>query len=124
MTDTWYFRAMHVKWEKQSPPIGVNRKGMNLEALLVESFQDNGSIKHRMVEHLGAIEEKFLASKVRNMREFHQGLFWTVVDKKLDLLGLDPHQRTRIEADISQMVSRPDEDWALWGVTCIPRFDP
>jgi hypothetical protein len=115
---------MHVKWEKQSLPIGVNRKGMNLEALLVESFQDNGSIKHRMVEHLGAIGEKYLASKVRNMRELHQGLFWTVVDKKLDLLGLDPHQRTRIEADIAQMVSRPDEDWALWGVTCIPRFDP
>ena len=115
---------MHVKWEKQSPPNGVNRKGMNLSALLVEPFQDNGSIKHRMVEHLGAIEEKFLASNVRNMREFHQGLFWTVVDKKLDHLGLDPQQRTRIEADISQMVSRPDEDWALWGVTCIPRFDP
>ena len=97
---------------------------MNLEAFLVDSFQDNGSMKHRMIEHLGAIEEKFLASKVRNMREFHQGLFWTAVDKKLDRLRLDPRQRDRVEADISQMVSRPDEDWALWGVTCIPRFDP
>ena len=115
---------MHVKWEKQSPQNGVNVKGINLEALLVESYQDNGSVKHRLIERLGAIEEKFLASKVRNMREFHQGLFWTVVDKKLDRLRLDPPQRDRIEADISQMVSRPDEDWALWGVTCIPRFDP
>jgi hypothetical protein len=115
---------MYVKWEKRSPPNGVNGKGIKLEAMLVEPYQDNGSVKHRVIERLGAIEEKFLVSKVRNMREFHQGLFWTVVGKKLDHLGLDPPRRTRIEADISQMVSRPDEDWALWGVTCIPRFDP
>ena len=115
---------MYVKWEKQRPTNGVNRNGMNLKALLVESFQDNGSTKLRMIEHLGAIEEKFLASKVRNMRAFHQGLFWAAVDRKLDHLGLDPHQRNRIETDISRLVSRPDEDWALWGVTCIPRFDP
>ena len=115
---------MHVKWEKQSPQYGVNEKDINLEALLVESHRDNGSVKHRLIERLGAIEEKFLASKVRNMREFHQGLFWTAVDKKLDRLRLDPRQRDHIEADISQMVSRPNEDWALWGVTCNPRFDP
>ena len=115
---------MHVKWENQCPPSGSNRKIANLKALLVEQYQDNGSVKHRVVEYLGAIEEKFLTTKVRNMREFHQGLFWVAVDKKLDHLGLDTCQRNRIEADISQMVSRPDEDWALWGVTCIPRFDP
>ena len=115
---------MHVKWEKDSPPNGVNGQAINLEALLVESHQGNGSLKPRLIAHLGTIGEKFLASKVRNMREFHQGLFWTAVDKKLDRLRLDPRQRERIVADISQMVSRPDEDWALWGVTCVPRFDP
>ena len=115
---------MHVKWEKQIPPNGSNGESVNLKALLVEQYQDNGSTKHRVVEHLGSIGEKFLATKVRNMREFHQGLFWTAVDKKLDRLRLDTRQRNRIEADISQMVSRPDEDWALWGITCIPRFDP
>ena len=115
---------MHVKWKKQSPQNEVNVKGINLEALLVESYQDNGSVKHRLIDYLDAIEERFLASKVRNMREFHQGLFWTAVDKKLDRLRLEPRQRNRIEADICQMVSRPGEDWALWGVTCIPRFDP
>jgi hypothetical protein len=109
---------------KKSPQNGVTVKNINLEALLVESYQDNGSVKLRLIEHLGAIREKYLASKVRNMREFHQGLFWTVVDKKLDRLRLDPRQRDRVEADISQMVLRPDQDWALWGVTCIPRFDP
>jgi hypothetical protein len=122
--DTWYFNAMHVKWKKQRPQNAINVKGINLEVLLVESYQDNGSVEHRLIEYLGTIEERFLASKVRNMREFHQGLFWTAVDKKLGRLRLDPRQRERIEADISQLVSRPDEDWALWGVTCNPRFDP
>jgi hypothetical protein len=115
---------MDVMWEKQNPPNTVNGKGINLKALLVEPYQDNGSVKHKVIEHLGAIEEKFLVSKVRNMREFHQGLFWTAVDRKLDCLGLDPRQRDKIESVIDQTISRPDEDWALWGVTCIPRFDP
>ena len=115
---------MHVKWEKQYPPGGINGKGINLEALLVEPFKDNGSMKNRLVAHLGVIEEKFLVSKVRNMREFHQGLFWSAVDKKLDRLGLNTRQRNQIESDLSQKVSRPGKDWALWGVTCIPHFDP
>ena len=115
---------MHVQWEKQSPQNGVKVKGLNLEALLVEPYQDNGSARNRLIEHLGTIGEKFLASNVRNMRQFHQGLFWSAVDKKLDRLGLDAQQRNRIEADIARTVARPDEDWALWGVTCIPRFDP
>jgi hypothetical protein len=115
---------MLVKWEKHNPQNGASGHRANLTALLVEPYQDNGSAKNRLIEHLGTIEEKFLASKVRNMRQFHQGLFWSAVDKKLDHLGLDSHQRNRIEADIARTVSRPDEDWALWGVTCIPRFDP
>jgi len=114
---------MQVKWEKHSPQNGANGKGINLEALLIESNQDNGSAEHKMIAHLGTIKEKFLASNVSNMREFHIGLFWSAVDKKLDRLRLDPRQRNRIEADICQRVSRPHQDWALWGVTCIPRFD-
>ena len=109
---------MHVKWKKQDPQNGANVNGINLEALLVETYQENGSVNHMLIEHLGSIGEKFLTSKVRNMREFHQGLFWATVDKNLDRLRLDPRQRGRIEADISQMVSRPAEDWALWGVWC------
>ena len=58
------------------------------------------------------------------MRAFHQGLFWAAVDRKLDHLKLDGGLRSRIEAVIAKTVSRPDEDWALWGVTCIPIFDP
>jgi len=114
---------MQVKWKKRRPQKGANGHRMNLTALLVEPDQNNGAVRSRLIEHLGTIEEKYLASKVRNMRQFHQGLFWSAVDKKLDRLGLDSHQRSRIEADIAQTVSRPDEDWALWGVTCIPQFD-
>jgi hypothetical protein len=50
---------MHVRWKKCRPQSGVNGKGINLEALLVESYQDKGSVKHHMIERLGAIEEKF-----------------------------------------------------------------
>ena len=114
---------MHVKWEKRSPQSGVNGKGINLEALLVDTYPGKGPVKLRQIEHLGSIQEKFLASKVRNMREFHQGLFWASVDRKLDHLKLTPSLRRRVEADLSEMVSRPGEDWALWGVTCIPSFD-
>ena len=114
---------MQVKWEKRSPPDQCRGGRASLNAMLVEPNPGHDSNQYRIVEHLGAIEEKFLDTKVCNMREFHQGLFWTVVDRKLDRLGLDAHQRNSIEAEIAQIVARPDEDWALWGVTCIPRFD-
>ena len=91
---------MLVKWEKRNLQNGANGNGKNLAVLLVELYQDNGSVKSRLIENLGAIEEKFLASKIRNMRQFHQGLFWSAVDKKLDRLGLDSQQRNRIEAII------------------------
>ena len=114
---------MHVKWETHNPSKVINGQGKNLKVSLVKTHQENSSAKPQLIEHLGVIEEKFLISNVRNMREFHQGLFWATVDKNLDRLSLDPHHRKRIEADIAQTVSRPNEDWALWGVTCIPRFD-
>jgi len=115
---------MQVKWEKRSPPNQSRPNSISLNALLVKPYPYPGSVKHQIIEHLGSIEEKFLDTKVRNMREFHQGLFWTAVGRKLDHLGLDAHERNKIEAEISQTVSIPDEDWALWGVTCIPIFDP
>ena len=115
---------MQVKWEKMSLKNGLNRKSINLRAVLVESCQNNGSTKQRIVGNLGDIDEKYLSTNVQNMRAFHQGLFWVAVDKKLDHLKLDARLRNKIEADILKTVSRPDKDWALWGVTCIPVFDP
>ena len=115
---------MHVKWEKQSLKNGVNGKSTTLCAVLVESRQTNGNTEQRIVGRLGDINEKFLATNVQNMRAFHQGLFWVAVDRKLDHLKLDARLRNEIEAVILKTVSRPDKDWALWGVTCIPKFDP
>jgi len=115
---------MHVKWEKRSLSKGLNGKSINLRAVLVENYQNNGKPKQRIVDDLGDIDEKFLSTNVQNMRAFHQGLFWVVVDQKLDHKALDPELRNKIEADILKTVSRPDNDWALWGVTCIPIFDP
>ena len=115
---------MHVKWEKSSLKKGLNRRSINLRAVLVENYQNNGNTKQRIIDNLGDINEKFLSTNVQNMRAFHQGLFWVAVDKKLDYLNLDAKLRNKIEADIVKTVSRPDNDWALWGVTCIPIFDP
>lgn len=115
---------MRVMWEKRSLKCGMNGKSLNLRALLVQDYQENGDTKQRIIDDLGSIDEKFLYSKVQNMRAFHQGLFWVAVDKKLNHLKLGAGLRNKIEADILKTVSRPDEDWALWAVTCIPVFDP
>jgi hypothetical protein len=115
---------MQVKWEKRCRKNGLNGKAINLRAVLVETCPNNGSTEDSVVDSLGEINEKFLSTNVKNMRVFHQGLFWAAVDRKLDHLKLDARTRNRIEAVISQTVSRPDQDWALWGVTCIPVFDP
>ena len=113
---------MHVDWQRLKN--GLNSNTFYLNAVLVEQYRDHGETKKRIIEHLGSIGEKFLTTRVGNMRAFHQGIFWVAVDKKLEQLNLDAELKNRIEADILNTVSRPDDDWALWGVTCIPRFDP
>ncbi|MBW2249794.1 MAG: hypothetical protein JRF60_03965 [Deltaproteobacteria bacterium] len=45
------------------------------------------------------------------------------VDQKLEKLGLEEEVRQALEAQISEKVPRPGDDWALWGVTCIPEID-
>lgn len=72
---------------------------------------------------LGRIEEKYLTVNVRTLREFHQGLFWVLVDNNLDKLDIDAAVRSRIEQEVSLKIPRPPEEWALWGVICVPKFD-
>ena len=115
---------MDVRWEKQIGEAGKNGGGRSLVAVLVEDCQEAEENKMRFVEQLGCIRERMLNSKARDMRAFHQGLFWARVDKKLDHLTLKPEQRKEIESKISETVSRPNDDWSLWSVTCIPRIDP
>ena len=115
---------MDVKWERQSIAASKNGRGVNLVAVLLADPPVEGEIEGRSVDQLGAIGERFLRSKAKDMRSFHQGLFWTNVDQKLDLLMIGPVERKKIEAKIAETVPRPNPDWALWSVTCIPRYDP
>jgi len=115
---------MDVRWEKQNSETGKNGKGRSLVAVLVGDYQPAGKNKMRFARQLGSIKERMLNSKARDMRAFHQGLFWVHVDKKLDRLTLKPEQRKEIESKISETVPRPNGDWSLWSVTCIPRYDP
>jgi hypothetical protein len=114
---------MHVRWRKEKLTHGLNGAAVNLVAVLMENCQKAGQTKERFVDELGAIKERFLTTKARDTRAFHQGLFWVVVDKKLDSLELESVERTTIETEILKRVPRPNKDWALWGVTCIPRYD-
>ena len=117
-------KAMDVKWEKQIVEAGKNGRGRSLVAVLVEDYQDGAQTKIRDIQQLGSIKERVLNSNAADMRAFHQGLFWANVDQNLDHLPLKPAERKKIESKILKTVSRPSGDWALWSVTCIPRYDP
>ena len=114
---------MNVRWERRIADDPLKRKSYILNFILVENYQENGKTKEKLIDHLGAIEERFLNSNARDMKAFHQGLFWAKVDKKLDSLKLTTGKRNKIEAEISKLVPRPGEEWSLWAVTCMPRFD-
>ena len=115
---------MDVRWERQRIHPGKNGRGIDLVAVLVGDPHIEGKSEERFCEPLGVIGERFLHSKAPDMRAFHQGLFWTHVDQKLDFLMINPGEREKIESRISETVPRPNPDWALWSVTCIPRYDP
>jgi hypothetical protein len=116
--------SMDVRWERQSIAASKNGRSVKLVVFLVAGPRVEGKIQKKPGDQLGAIGEHFLRSKAQDMRAFHQGLFWTNVDQKLDLLMISSVERKKIEAKISETVPRPNPDWALWSVTCIPRYDP
>lgn len=117
-------QTLDVRWKKNKIETGLNGNGFNLVAVLVENDPKGDRAEGNFSNQLGTIGEKFLHSKARDMRAFHQGLFWVHVDKKLGHLGISAEVRKKIELKISETVPRPSEDWALWSVTCIPRYDP
>ena len=116
--------AMDVNWKRKKNINGKNGRSVNLVAELVGDDQKAGNGSGNFTTQLGSIAEKFLNSRARDMRAFHQGLFWMRVDQKLNHIILKPKERQKIESIISETVPRPDKDWALWSVTCIPRYDP
>ena len=100
-----------------------HRGGYCLEANLVKVFTENGESEERLIAILGRIEERFLNTKEVGMRAFHRGLFWNVADKKLNGLDLEEDMRKRIEKALVAVVPRPAEDWGLWAVTCVPKYE-
>ena len=114
---------MELKWEKRDQKINCSGKQPRLVALLVDAHQESTGKQDHIIARLGSIEERFLNVNIGTMRNFHKGLFWTVVDKRLDELDLASEDRIAIENEIAEKIPRPCDEWALWGVTCIPRFD-
>ena len=112
---------MNIHWIKQRS--NGNGKGACLRAVLSENYKDNGDAQQQSTTELGSIEERFLFTKISGTRAFHQGLFWVVVDKNLDKLRLEPVVRNQIEGELLEKIPRPESDWAMWGVICVPKFD-
>ena len=115
---------MDVKWKRKKIDGDHNGSAFNLVAVLVGNHRKEEEVEADINGQLGIIGEKFLHSKAKDMRAFHQGLFWAHVDMKLNKLGISLQDRRKIEVKISETVPRPAEEWALWSVTCIPRYDP
>lgn len=109
---------MDIKWERRPSNSGSLQERFSLVVLLENVPSGNGNL---LV--LGAIEERFLKTRLKDTRAFHQGLFWLDIGKKLKPLGLNPKAYDEITLKIAEKVPKPPEDWALWGVTCIPRYD-
>jgi hypothetical protein len=115
--------SMNVKWEKRRPDHGGRRKSYQLHAILVDREKEKGESKEKVIAHLASVEARYLETKEVGMRAFHQGLFWTVTDKKLANLNLEQKVRNEIEAEISEIVPRPRDEWGLWAVKCIPEYE-
>jgi hypothetical protein len=111
---------MIVKWIRQPLNNGRNGNSYQLNAFLDDGLRVKDSRKQNL---LGSIEERFLRTKARDMRAFHQGLFWVRADKNLDNIGLAADKRQKIELELSATVPKPDDEWALWGVVCCPQYD-
>ena len=115
--------SMNVRWERQRTDTGVKRVHYHLQAVLVDKKREHGEMKEEVIVHLANIEERYLETKEMGMKAFHQGLFWTVADRKLASLNLDQKIRNEIEAEISEVVPRPRDEWGLWAVKCIPEYE-
>jgi len=114
---------MKIKWERKVNDTNNRRSSYCFSVLLVGCL-DQKDVKPVAPTCLGIIDERFLNTKARDIRAFHKGLFWKAVDESLDRFRIEAALRIRIESQIAEKISRPDKEWSLWAVTCIPRYDP
>ena len=116
-------KTIYVRWRSQTNPEGKNGENC-LIAELVEAYEEYEPRKEIVIKHLGKIEERFLTTRARDARAFHQGIFWVNADRELDVLGLPPEVRKKVEIALAEKVPRPHDNWALQGITCAIRYDP
>jgi hypothetical protein len=114
---------MIVRWSKNEMHPGRLAKAYRLDAILMTHEQENGDSGSERGEHLASIEERFLKSRELGVRAFHQGIFWSHVDRKLDALDLGAGERDVVEEKIKKKVPRPGKDWELYCVKCIPEIE-
>ena len=115
--------SMHIRWERRKTISEWRIAQYQLVALLVEGSFSEEDENAKVLAKLASIQERFMRIPISKTRAFHQGLFWVKVDQKILTLGLEEEVRQALEAQISEKVPRPGDDWALWGVTCIPHID-
>lgn len=113
-----------VRWTRKRFDEPGNGRGYLLRAVVENHLFNSGAEHHDVSIQLGVVEERYLTANIPSLREFHRGLFWVSVDKNLDRLKLSSIKRKKIEQKVSQKVPRPSAEWALWGVICVPEFDP
>ena len=114
---------MHIEWKRDPVESSDDCRHFRLAAVLVTSTGNGVRPGLEPKTLLGAVEERFLSARIKGMREFYRGLFWTGIENNLDRLPLEPGERAAVESEISHKISRPGKQWALWGVTCNSRFD-
>jgi hypothetical protein len=114
---------MYIEWKRVESESEDLRDKIRLVAILNGGLDKGVKTRETITPELASIKERYITARVKTMREFHKGLFWAAIDKKLDQLSLETHIRQAIEAEIGEKISRPDEQWALWGVTCVPCYD-
>jgi len=114
---------MKIRWEEKRSEDALGNSETLLMAILIETKSADGDSSKSEGVNLGFIRKRFLSINIPRTREFHQGLFWSLVEKNLESIKMDPSEKEAIEAAIAERVPKPGIEWALWGVTCIPRFD-
>jgi hypothetical protein len=114
---------MYIEWKRVESKSEDFRDKIRLVAILNGGLDKGVKTHDTIMAELASIEERYITARVKTMREFHKGLFWATIDKKLDQLCVETDVRQAIEAEIAEKISRPDEQWALWGVTCVPCYD-
>jgi len=114
---------MHIEWKRNPTENRNDCKQFCLEVVLIAD-NSNGDLPGLMATtSLGSVEERFITARIKGMREFYRGIFWTGIDKSLDRLLLESGERAAVEAEISRKISRPSRQWALWGVACNSSYD-